>query len=198
DGETVTLDPADVDFDDEKGITIEGYELDEETGAWVEAISEAMQQTNKLIETYGLADEVAEGKITVTEEGGAVNVTDNETGTVLMRTIGEQTKYELGFAVDGIAAKSCEPTDFRPNKRGLLLAEYAKAYLVYMNKIMKELGFKKYNANLYSILIDREKQCWGLVVSNDIIFYRDGEGVAHGLPLIAIPESKIEDFQVTR
>ncbi|MCK6568955.1 MAG: hypothetical protein L6Q45_14840 [Anaerolineales bacterium] len=27
DGETVTLDPADVDFDDEKGITIKGYEL---------------------------------------------------------------------------------------------------------------------------------------------------------------------------
>jgi hypothetical protein len=36
DGETVALDPADVDFDDEKGITIKGYELDEETGAWVE------------------------------------------------------------------------------------------------------------------------------------------------------------------
>lgn len=36
-GEEIALDPADVDFDDEKGITIKGYELDEKTGAWVEA-----------------------------------------------------------------------------------------------------------------------------------------------------------------
>jgi hypothetical protein len=40
-GETVTLDPADVDFDDEKGITIDGYEWDatanDGAGAWVEA-----------------------------------------------------------------------------------------------------------------------------------------------------------------
>lgn len=40
-GETVTLDPADVDFDDEKGISIKGYKWDKTAndgaGAWVEA-----------------------------------------------------------------------------------------------------------------------------------------------------------------
>lgn len=39
DSETVNLDPTDVDFDDEKGITIAGYERDEEAGAWVKAVS---------------------------------------------------------------------------------------------------------------------------------------------------------------
>lgn len=37
DGETLPLDPANVSFDDEIGITIDGYAWDEETGAWVEA-----------------------------------------------------------------------------------------------------------------------------------------------------------------
>ncbi len=40
-GKTVTIDPADVDFDDEKGITIVGYKWDQAAndgaGAWVEA-----------------------------------------------------------------------------------------------------------------------------------------------------------------
>lgn len=36
-GETITLDPADVDFDDEAGITIDGYEWDADEEAWVEA-----------------------------------------------------------------------------------------------------------------------------------------------------------------
>jgi hypothetical protein len=37
-GETITFDPAAVTFDDEKGIAIDGYELDE-NGAWVEAVT---------------------------------------------------------------------------------------------------------------------------------------------------------------
>lgn len=40
-GQIVTLDPADVDFYDEKGITIKGYELI--TGVWVEIVKETKE-----------------------------------------------------------------------------------------------------------------------------------------------------------
>lgn len=37
-GETVILDPANVIFDDEHGISIDGYEFDQATGAWVKVV----------------------------------------------------------------------------------------------------------------------------------------------------------------
>ncbi|MBK6648173.1 MAG: hypothetical protein IPG44_20920 [Anaerolineales bacterium] len=175
-GETVTLDPADVDFDDEKGITIDGYEWDEEAGAWVEAESAAMQQTNALLDQYHIDPET----VTITEEGGAVNVVDNETGTVLIRTIGEQSKFDLGFAVDGIAASSCEALPYKPNKVGQMLGQYLPEFIEYKSEMLTELGYSKTTGLDSPILLDRVRGCWGALI-NDTLFYRDEEHVPHEL-----------------
>ncbi|MBI3165069.1 MAG: hypothetical protein HYZ24_10330 [Chloroflexi bacterium] len=197
-GETVTLDPADVDFDDEKGITIDGYEWDTEAGAWVEAESPAMQQTNTLLDQYHIDPET----VTVTEEGGAVNVTDNETGTVLIRTIGENSKFDLGFAVDTIAKNSCEPTDFKPSSSGLMRAESGEVFMKdYLPKLLEDLKFKITPSASGSagmpVLIDREKKCWGYT-TNDTLLFRDEDEVAHKLPLLPLTEKELWDFLTNR
>jgi hypothetical protein len=152
-GETVTLDPDSVSFG-EDGVEVEGYELNDE-GEWVEAISKSMQQTNKLIETYGLEQQIAEGKITVTEEGGAVNVVDVETGKVLIRTIGENSKYDLGFAVDTVAASSCEPTDFKSSSSGGLLSEFSLGFGEYRNILLQEVNFEnRVGQKIYTLLVN--------------------------------------------
>ncbi len=50
-GETVVLDPADVNFDDENGISIDGYDWDEEVGGWVETAPEKVLTEIALCET---------------------------------------------------------------------------------------------------------------------------------------------------
>lgn len=81
-GETVTLDLADVDFDDENGISIDGYELDEVTGAWVEAISPAQEQFNADMEKWKIDLEgVDKDKFEVsTSEDGKITLTEKESG----------------------------------------------------------------------------------------------------------------------
>ncbi|MCE7860025.1 MAG: hypothetical protein DYG86_09595 [Chloroflexi bacterium CFX2] len=80
-GESVTLDPADVDFDDENGITIDGYEWDPDAndgaGAWVEATEtvtanfdlgvilapgEANEDGSRNIETFAPPEEFADNE----------------------------------------------------------------------------------------------------------------------------------------
>ncbi|MEN9564554.1 MAG: hypothetical protein RIR73_2798, partial [Chloroflexota bacterium] len=95
----------------------------------VEATSEAMQETNQLIEAYGLADEVAEGKITVTEVDGVVSVTmkvgepGEEVEKVIMRSSEFGIQHDPAFAVDTIAKNSCEPTDIKPNPNNGLVSQ---------------------------------------------------------------------------
>ncbi len=189
-GETVTLDPADVDFDDEKGITIDGYEWDEEVGAWVEAESPAMQQTNTLLDQYHIDPET----VTVTEEGGAVNVVDKETGTVLIRTIGENSKFDLGFAVDTIAKNSCEPTDFRPKSNGHMPGEFGLASAEYLTDLMNELEYRTGNLKIFPVLVDREKQCWGFT-NGQFFLYRDNDGVALKLALMPMTAEELAEFK---
>jgi hypothetical protein len=193
-GETVTLDPADVDFDDEKGITIDGYEWDEEVGAWVEAESPAMQQTNTLLDQYHIDPET----VTVTEEGGAVNVVDNETGTVLIRTIGENSKFDLGFAVDTIAKNSCEPKpEFVPSNSGRMMANPDASE--YFTKIWTELELKLNEKMwLLHVLIDREQRCWGEIIDGSDFVYRDVDGIPQQIPLIGLTEAEAEAIAFDR
>lgn len=195
-GEFVTLDPAEVKFDDEKGFLPDGYILSE-NGDWVEAevLSEARQQVDELVETYELTDSV-----TVTENDGVASVTDNETGKVLFETDGEVTKYEIGFAVDIIAAASCEPTEFKPRaNKGYVENEDVEAIRSYMNDITGV--FESYNdsrkvGNIhFFILINRALRCWGLT-DGIYMYYRDGDGMAKELRLIDLTMD--ETFQFIR
>jgi hypothetical protein len=192
-GETVTLAPDTVNFGEE-GIEVDGYELNDD-GEWVEAISEAKQHTDKILEENGVDLKT----VTLSEEGGAVNVVDNETGKVLMRTIGNQTKYDLAFGVDSIAANSCQPTNFESSKYGSMRGEYVPVYLDDLEKIINELEYKETNgAKSTLLLINREKNCWGFLYGNKDLLYRDGEGIAREMLILPIKKAEIDAFKISR
>lgn len=192
DGSVVSLPKNAIHYED-GAFAFDGYELDE-SGAWVEAESEAMQTATALVEQYGLDPE----SVTITEEGGAVSVTDNETGKVLIRTLGYQSMFELGFAVDTIAKNSCDPTDFKPNSTGLMLAESVPAASEYMMKLLVDADYQLVSGlKVYHVLIDRENKCWGFVIKNNF-FYRDHDKVAHKLSLIALTADEIQAFRSDR
>lgn len=200
DRSTVTIPKDKIKYNDKGNFDFAGYEWDAETGAWVEAESAAMQQTNALIEQYNIDPET----VTVTEAGGAVNVTDKETGTVLIRTIGEQSKFDLGFAVDTIAKNSCEPTEFEPDYNGLIPAGvYGQDFVKYMRGLTAEAGYSLSTSDAWRyFLIDRERQCWGEVVGNDekgyTTIFRDAELKLHVLPLLPITLKELDEFKISR
>jgi hypothetical protein len=137
-GETVTLDPADVDFDDEKGITIDGYEWDAEAGAWVEA-NETVTMGGVILtldengvvtemEATGASEEIKAENLAKVDpmawgfEKGEAQIVKNETGTHIVsegqnvaKWVGTEwewdgTKMELLPLFDGFA-KTYPTTD---------------------------------------------------------------------------------------
>lgn len=202
--ENIVIEPSLINFDDENGLIIDAYILTPD-GNWRPVISEAIQTTTGLIEQYAINPE----SVTIAEAEGVVTVTDNETGKVMMETtpVPEgtlrdhyglvRTLYGLEFAVDGIAAKSCEPTDFRPSKNGLMLAENV-GISEYVTKLLDEPINNSGGGFFHHILLDRDKQCWGIAVKGRDLYYRNGEGVAQKLPLIEMTKEEVEAFQVTR
>jgi hypothetical protein len=189
--EHVLIETSQISFDDENGLTINGYELNE-TGEWVEA-NMAQEMVADILSQYSVEPE----NVTISEVDGIITVTDNETGNVLFETDGDQTKFSLVFAADTIAATSCEPTDFKPAKHnGLLpgasadvLAEYAK----YFDIVINDSGVPRWSGiKLQYFLIDREQQCWGIFRQTNkedankdkVIVYHDEKGVAQVIPLL--------------
>jgi hypothetical protein len=174
------------------------HELDMATGFWGEAESKAMQQANELVEKYELGD-----KVTVTEKGGQVNVVDNTTRRVLIKTNGERIIYDLVFGVDTIAANSCESTPFLPSPSiGLMLGQSAPEFFEsYLRKLEKELNFitelEADGSAGMPLLIDRKERCWGYLNNNRLI-YRDAEGVAQELALIPRPIEEVKAFRLSR
>lgn len=198
DGEPVEIDPSIMKFDDENGLSIEGFNDADGDGDWEEAISEAMQETNKLIETYGLADEVAEGKITVTEEGGVVTVIDNETGKVMMQSSEDGLLQGIEFATK-IAANSCESTPYKPSPGGMIVPnkDYSPTPSEYFTSLInRELGYRSESGYYYGILLDREKQCWAST-DGAYFFYRDKDRVAQQVPLIPMTFEELQEFAFT-
>ncbi|GAB1470115.1 hypothetical protein MASR2M66_09920 [Chloroflexota bacterium] len=186
--EYIVIEQSQIAFDDENGLTIDGYELDE-NGKWEEA-NNAEDMVTAILDQYSVDPE----SVTITEADGVVSVTDNETDNVLFETDGEVSKFSLGFAVDTIAAASCEPTEFKPNSYGLLPATAdGEKFAKYLDLIGNDSPFKRWTGieNQY-FLIDRDQQCWGIFYrtnsensNNDkVIIYRDVEGVAQVVPLL--------------
>ncbi len=193
-GEKIKLTIADLSFDDQEGLVIDGYELDD-NGEWAIAVSPAMQKAEGYMTQYHVDPE----SVTInTGEDGAVEVVDNETGKVLIRTTEYTSKFDLGFAVDTIASASCDPTDFVPRDDGRMDIKYDDQKTSYVSKILKELGIDE---NIFairsSILLNREKQCWGFVVE-DNFFYRDTEHVAHKIPLLHMSKEELIEFLHSR
>ncbi|GAB1471318.1 hypothetical protein MASR2M66_21960 [Chloroflexota bacterium] len=190
DDEEMALDPADVDFDDEKGIAIKGYKQDTD-GKWVEANS-AEDMATAILDQYSVDPE----SVTITEADGVTRVTDNETGNVLFETDGEVSKFSLGFAVDTIAAASCEPTEFKPNSYGLRSGnsvEEREKFNKYSDLVANNSGLPGWTGmSTQYFLIDRAEQCWGWFYATDqndenkdkVIIYRDVEGVVQVVPIL--------------
>lgn len=205
-GETVTIDPADVSLDDEKGISIEGFDFDSDANAWVEAISEARQEIDKLLSKYGLEDEVAEGKISVIEEGGVVSVKmkvgepGEEVEKVIMRSSELGIQHDLEFAVDTVAKNSCEP---RPeliprSKDGYVSIEISKKMTNYYYLIRDELGYFGGSNGLSTVLIRRDGNCWGFIGDGRNLVYRNADGVAQNIRLIPMIQEEVSAFVAGR
>lgn len=188
----IVIKSSEIRFDDEKGLTVKGYELDEK-GEWVEAISEAELLIIRLFEKYGIDPEI----YILTKSDHLIVATNKETGAETLRSNGFQIWYEIGFAFE-IAAKDCEPTDFKPTRAGYMPAAYAHAHGEYLMAIRADLKYQG-GGSAALILIDREKQCWASVsyVVNNLL-YRDQDDVAHKLPLIPLTDDEIRTFQANR
>jgi len=190
DGEEMALDPADVDFDDEKGIAIKGYKQDTD-GEWVEA-DNAEDMATAILDQYSVDPE----SVTITEVDGMVSVTDNETDNVLFETDGEVSKFSLEFAVDTIAVASCEPTEFKPDSYGLRSnnsVEEREKFGKYLSLVINDSGGPRWTGIKFQyFLIDWEQQCWGIFRQTNqedankdkVIIYHDVEGVAQVVPLL--------------
>ncbi|MBN8654124.1 MAG: hypothetical protein J0M11_00195 [Anaerolineae bacterium] len=202
-GETTTLAPADVDFDDENGITIDGYSQDPENGSWGEAVNPAMTEIIDLLGQYQIDPET----YTITEdEDGVVSVTmkvvesGEESEKIVMRSSEFGIQHDLEFAVDGIAANSCESKpEFQPRtSTGRVPFEISKKLLEYIRVIRDELGYYGGTNFFTNVLIDRKKVCWGHIGDGYNLLYRDENGVARLIKLIPVSEEEAWAFATDR
>lgn len=176
----VTLDPAEVKFDDTKGVSVKGYTQDE-NGDWgVES------PTIALLNKYG----VDPNTYTLTEVDGVMVGTDNETGKEILR----DGRFEINYAVE-LAKKDCEPTDMVPDKWGSMPAKYGDISSRYLETLLNDTNYLSSDGALtvYNILIDRTKQCWGFV-DGDALLYRDQTGLVQIVSTIHIPKNELFDF----
>lgn len=174
-GETVTFDPADVDFDDETGITIDGYKWDATAnggaGAWVEAMSPAESQLHVDMEKWGIDLEGKDvEKYSVTISGEDVTVVDQESGEIIYKNgsweplfLGEMIREGGMCKVTNWTASRVGPSIPRSNA-SWFLKQYVQpltdAYLL----LVKERVIK--GAGLLGQAYFMGDGCWGNVYYN--------------------------------
>lgn len=215
DGETIPLDPADVDFDDEKGITIEGYELDEETGAWVEAISPAEQAARDLLIEHRFDVELVDFRV----EDGVIVGYDRETGELAFR----DGKFDIRWAVEHMDTSDLMPTEIKPIKglggpedalyydsyfrpRGLQMLELIYGSLEEVDKLRAETGELVGVHSL--ILLDPQRLVWGEVFKShnmtedksheQYLAYQDAEGGIHYFEVLEMDDDLFMDLWYER
>lgn len=221
DGETIPLDPADVDFDDEKGITIEGYELDEETGAWVEAISPAEQAARDLLIEHRFDVELVDFRV----EDGVIVGYDRETGELAFR----DGKFDIRWAVEHMDTSDLMPTEIKPIKGlgGPEHKRYNESYfrpralqmleLIYevdeteeLSDVLEKLDAETGEINGVSslILLDPQRLVWGEVFKShnmtedksheQYLAYQDAEGGIHWFEVLEMDDDLFMDLWYER
>jgi hypothetical protein len=198
-GENIIVDLTDVTF--ENGLIIEGYTLNE-NGEWVEAVLTPEQMVMEIFEQNGVDVERFNNEtVTVnpSEDGKGFSVTYKETGKVLMENDGTQTKFEIGFVTDEIAAKSCEPTHYRPNANNPAVMEEDGMSLGYytFDTVTRSGGELQSTDPYFNILINRDLRCWGASEGRHF-YYRDKDGVSHEIPLIGLTRKEVIRFMFSR
>jgi hypothetical protein len=180
-GETVTLDPADVNFDDENGISIDGYELDE-NGEWVVAMSEAMQAAEQHFADLGYPTdgvEFVEGEVTVTGRVDGVKVFEmNIKSGVVM--------FDQDYVIEKAGQQDLMPTDIEPredvlNANGQYFIDDADKAFMYFGPLFKRVrdefikiyGFDPYvrgKTGSSEVMLDPDIKAWGKIMMLD---YKD-------------------------
>lgn len=192
DSSQVTISPEDVSFDDEKGVSVAGYTLNEATGEWEPAVPTAESAAIALFDQYGVAPDT----YSLAEVDGIVVGTDNETGTEIFR----DGRFEIGFAIE-IAKKDCEPTDFEPDKGGSIPTKYRDSSNRYLEKLLRDVNYKPEEVEilLFDILVDRVKKCWAFAdAKGDALLYRDETGLGQLIPTIYFTQDELDAFMSNR
>jgi hypothetical protein len=202
--EHVRIEQSQVIFDDENGLTIEGYELNEQ-GAWVEAISQEIQSAMAEFDKYAYSTEGLEFK----QNGDDVWAVDKESGKTVYEKDGD-SEYGLFYqfwVVEQAGQLDLMPTDIEPDKTVLegaglyFVADRAKAF-EYFGPLYKrvrvqfeeEYGYDPYiegKSGTQRIMIIPEINAWGSVTKLAIeelsfgryFWYELADGTIHIVPL---------------
>lgn len=151
-GEQIELKPADVSFDNDKGVAVNGYMLGE-NGMWA-----VESPTIALLNKY----EIDPSTYTLREVDGVMVGTDNETGKEIFR----DGRFEIGYAVE-LAKKDCEPTDFDfvlDNSKSPIMKDRVGGQK-YIENLLMEVEYRPEANELlfYELLVDIDKKCWAFV-----------------------------------
>lgn len=196
--EQVTLDPADVNFDDD-GIDIDGYEWDEETGAWVEMESEAEQAAKADFAKYGYDY----SELTLNEtESGSVEAIDEEGNVVY-----SDGKYDFGYAVEQAGQLDLMSTNINYredifNSNGIYATDDDNIEFEYFGPLYKRVraqfiqtyGFDPYEKGKSAdetVMLNPEILAWGRRMMLDYkdlsagtyLYYELADGTIHIVPL---------------
>lgn len=166
--EHVAIDSSQITFDDENGLTIEGYTLDE-NGEWVEAKSEAMQTFQADFEKYNASTE----QFNVEEKDGNLVVTNAE-GEILYQN-GSFEPLFLGQLI--VENEMCLQTEWTNLEVGEIdfsklkydfVQEYAQPLLDYYNLFLENKAIQ--STGKVSKAYHLGDGCWGIA-----FYYSDNQ-----------------------
>jgi hypothetical protein len=204
DGTMVSVAPEDMSVDEAGGLTVKGYELDE-NGEWVLAISAEIQSAMAEFDKYTYSTENLEFK----QNGDNVWAVDKESGKTVYEKDGD-SEYGLFYqfwVVEQAGQLDLMPTDIEPDKTVLegaglyFVADRAKAF-EYFGPLYKrvrvqfeeEYGYDPYiegKSGTQRIMIIPEINAWGSVTKLAIeelsfgryFWYELADGTIHIVPL---------------
>jgi hypothetical protein len=198
DGTSVMLESGQVNFDDEKGFGVDGYELDDD-GEWGVAMSEAVQQAQADFEKYGFP---IEGLEWVEDENG-VRARDPENRKIVY----EDGKFSQKYVVEWAGDHELMPTDIEPREDILKAtgkyypADNVKefAYSGPLFKRMREQFQREYEFDPYVkgktagtlVMLDPDINAWGDIMTLDYkdptapryLYYELADGTIYIVPL---------------
>lgn len=209
DGERVEVDPTKAVFDDEHGLSFEGYELNEETGEWEVAISETVLQAKADFEKYGYE---FSDTYEIIDDQGWVKITDPETG----RDIYVDGDFDLRFLVENTDDSS--PTNYQPKSEASVGVPNrppdaaTQGYFVPLFAEMREVFDLEYGydpftndkSSFSTLMIDPDKLSYGIVVvvnrdspSEQYFVYKTSDGIIKIIPLKSGSREQTMMFWVT-
>ncbi|HMZ06507.1 MAG TPA: hypothetical protein PK078_02740 [Anaerolineales bacterium] len=179
DGETVTLDPKLVVFDDENGFSYPGYEQNAD-GGWVEAAPSAEQVWEKEVKEWGLDPEKFTPKYSA---DGTMVIYDNETnkpvyavGTGVKTATGEEVKlsghWKLEYAKEMIAnSGKCYKNPYvgaspylAPSDADERESWWNTIALPLGNAARDEMKKHEYSGNtLFDLYLGGDNNCWAVM-----------------------------------